>query len=74
MGKRIYGVTIPIAGHAYVEVEATDEKEAEQAAFDQLDSKHIEDWEGLRQFNSGNVCHCPSPWEVEIQDQGEAEE
>ncbi len=60
----IYNVTLPIAGHACLQVEADDEGAAIAAAFEQVENKHIEDWEALAQFNSGNVCHCPSPWEA----------
>lgn len=63
---KTYGVLIPIAGHAYIEVEADDVEEAEEKAFMEIKQEHIEDWDLLRAFNRGNVCYCPSPWEVEV--------
>ena len=63
--KRTYGVTLPIAGHAFVEVEAESEEAAIEAALNTVTSKHLESWEALEQFNEGNVCYCPSPWEAE---------
>lgn len=70
MAKRVYGVTLPIAGHAYIEVEAESEEEAKSLAFEGVSSKNIEDWEALETFTSGNVCHCPTPWRIEIEDHG----
>ena len=63
---KTYNVVLPIAGHIYVQVEANSEKEAIAAAFDSPDlvAENIESWEVLQKFNSGNVCHCPSPWEA----------
>jgi hypothetical protein len=65
-----YSVMLPIAGHIIVEVEAENEKAAIEAALnsDQLTVDKIEDWEALRKFHSGNVCHCPSPWEAEVEE------
>lgn len=64
---KTYNVTIPIAGHAVVQVEANSEEEAIQLAMesDQLALKSIEYWEPLERFNEGNVCYCPQPWEAE---------
>ena len=69
-----YSVTIPIAGHVVLEVEASSEKEAIEKGIEEADESHIDDWECLKQFNSGNVCHCPGPWEAEaeLQDDEEA--
>jgi hypothetical protein len=61
-----YNVTIPIAGHAYVEVEAENEEDAKEKAMDKT-TTDIE-WEYLDQFNKGNVCYCPSPWEIEVEE------
>lgn len=64
----IYNVTLPIAGHLFLQVEADDEDAAIQAAFaSDYSIDDIEDWEPLERFNSGNVCHCPSPWEAEAE-------
>lgn len=59
-----YNVTLPIAGHAFVEVEADSEEAAIEAALDAVTRDDIEEWEALREFNRGNVCNCPSPWEA----------
>lgn len=63
MSKREYNVILPIAGHAYVTVEAESEEEAIEKAFEVEKFDEIE-WEMLEQFNRGNVCYCPSPWEA----------
>lgn len=70
---RIYSVTVPIAGHAIVEVEADSEEEAIEKAIGEVTREHLEGWEPLQQFNRGNVCYCPHPWEAEAEDLGEAE-
>lgn len=61
-----YSVLIPIAGHICIEVDAESEQAAIDAAFesDDLTLDNVEQWEALTEFNSGNVCHCPSPWEA----------
>lgn len=61
-----YTVIIPMAGHLIVEVEAKDEAEAKEKALDEASIEHLEGWEALEQFTEGNVCYCPSPWEVEV--------
>jgi len=71
---REYSVCIPIAGHAYVTVEAETEEEAKDIAFEKITIDNMEDWEPLEQFNRGNVCYCPSPWEIEVTDYGEVED
>jgi hypothetical protein len=64
-----YGVTIPVAGHAYVTVEAESEQEAiDLAMYGDVTKEDIEDWDCLRAFNRGNVCSCPHPWEVEAEE------
>lgn len=71
---RVYAVTIPIAGHAFMEVEANNEEEAIEIAMDSVSIGDVENWEPLEQFNQGNVCYCPAPWEVEAEDLGEVEQ
>lgn len=66
---RTWGVTVPIAGHAYIVVEAETEDEAIDRALDEVTTDHLDSWESLRQFNQGNVCYCPSPWEAEAVDE-----
>lgn len=63
-----YLVKIPIAGHAYVEVEADNEDAAKSVALDTVDTIHIESWKPLRKVNTGNVCHFPTPWEIEVEE------
>jgi hypothetical protein len=62
-----YEVTLPIAGHAYLTVEAESEEAAIEKAMGLVTINEIEDWEALTQFHEGNVCHCPSPWEAEAE-------
>ncbi len=62
-----YAVIIPIAGHITYEVEAENEKEAEEKAWDMNPKDGDLDWEQLEKFNSGNVCYCPSPWRVTVE-------
>ena len=68
---REYQVTVPIAGHAFITVNADSEEEAKEKAFAEITLDHIEEWEALEQFNRGNVCYCPSPWEIDVEDCGE---
>ncbi|MCP3681275.1 MAG: hypothetical protein GY861_01165 [bacterium] len=63
---KTYGVMIPIAGHCFVEVEAESEEQAKSKAFEKISLDDIDDWEPLEQFNTGSVCHCPTPREIEI--------
>jgi acyl-CoA reductase-like NAD-dependent aldehyde dehydrogenase len=64
-----YNVTLPIAGHVYVTVEADSEEEAiERALETAADSKELE-WETLRHFNRGNVCYCPTPWDAAAEEE-----
>ena len=61
-----WDVTIPIAGHAYLTIEADSEEEAIEKALDTVRLSDIGNWEGLRQFPQ-DICHCPSPWEAEAE-------
>jgi len=63
----IYLVTIPIAGHLTFEVEAETEGQAIEIA-NSLDENQGElQYEQLTQFNQGNVCYCPAPWELTVE-------
>lgn len=62
-----YEVMLPVAGHAVVTVEADDGESAVQAALDKVQLKDLQEWEALEQFNMGNVCFCPRPWEAEAE-------
>lgn len=74
-----YNVVIPIAGHIVVEVTAGSKEEAIRQAFEtnavcdgitiRIDEPVLEfTWDMLTKFNSGNVCHCPSPWQIEVEE------
>jgi hypothetical protein len=69
-----WSVTLPIAGHAYLTVEAETEEEAIEQALNEVTIDHIETWEAVERFNQGNVCYCPLPWEAEVVDEGPASE
>lgn len=62
-----YTVKIPIAGHATITVDAKDEDEAITKAMEKVTIDDVDDWEPLEQFQSGNVCYCPKPWEAEAE-------
>lgn len=56
-----YGVRIPITGYVFVEVEAEDEKAAEEAAWEKVNDGAFDEpdeWEFNRQVVQGNVCHA----------------
>lgn len=76
---KTYYVMIPMAGHVCLSVKAESEDEAKGRAFDvagealermlRCDEQSGAEFQGvelLDQFNQGNVCRCPSPWEVEL--------
>jgi len=60
-------VTVPIAGHAYVTIEAESEEDAINKAIDTVTLQDVEEWQAIKQFNEGNVCYCPRPWEAEAE-------
>ncbi len=64
-----YSVTIPIAGHAYITLEADSEEEAIEKAMESVSINDIAEWEPMKQFNQGNVCYCPHPWEAEAKEE-----
>lgn len=62
-----YLVTIPIAGHLTFEVEAETPAQAITMSRD-MDSDDGElQWDTLTRFHQGNVCYCPSPWELTVE-------
>lgn len=63
----MYYVTIPIAGHACLRVEAESEKDAIDKAMEAITIDNIEEWVGLDQFNQGNTCYCPKPWKAQAE-------
>ncbi len=62
---KTWSVTLPISGHAYLEVEAETEEEAIDAAMNACSIDEVETWEPLRRINQGNVCYAMQPWEAE---------
>lgn len=62
-----FNVTIPIAGHVHKTVEADSEEGAIQKAMEEITIDDLGDWEPLEQFNQGNVCYCPHPWEAQAE-------
>jgi hypothetical protein len=78
---KTYCVMIPMAGHVCLSVEAESEDDAKEKAFDvagealdrmiKSDDKsdaEFQNIELLDEFNRGNFCLCPSPWEVEVEE------
>lgn len=63
-----YIVTIPIAGHITFEIEAETPAEAESKAWELPTEEGEVSWEMLENFGRGNVCSCPSPWEVSVEE------
>lgn len=61
---KTFTVTMPIAGHVTFEIEAESEQAAIKAAWETDSGEGEVTWEMLESFSEGNVCHCPSPWEV----------
>lgn len=55
-----YGVTLPIAGHAWLEVDAESEEAAIEAAHKEVTASDIESWETLDKVVEGNVCYAPT--------------
>lgn len=55
-----YIVNIPIAGFVSVDVEAENEKDAIEKAFDseELDLKNCEEWEAFSQLCEGNILNA----------------
>lgn len=71
---KTWAVTIPIAGHAHMEVEAETQEEAIEKAMDKVTIDDVDEWEQLTKFHQGNVCYCPSPWEAVAEDIGEVDD
>lgn len=67
--KKLWGVTVPIAGHAYKVVEADTEEEAIEIALNEVELTDLEGWEAIETFTEGNVCYCPHPWRIEARDE-----
>lgn len=64
-----YSVTIPIAGHVHITVEAESVDEAKSKALQaDLGANPDIEWDTLEMFNEGNICYCPEPWEIEVEE------
>lgn len=63
-----YHIMIPIAGHIELEIEADSQKAAKEKAFNTRFGPEQIQYEALDAFMTGNVCHCPEPWEIEIEE------
>lgn len=55
--SKVYDVTLPIAGIAFLQVEADSEDEAIDVALGKLELKDIEEWDGHRYLVRGSVCY-----------------
>lgn len=80
---KTYTVMIPMAGHVCLTVEAESKNDAKGKAFDvagealermlkgddEQSGAEFQNIELLDQFNQGNVCYCPSPWEVDVEEE-----
>lgn len=63
-----FNVTLPIAGHLTIEVEAEDEEKAVIAALEgKVEYDAEPTWEVMERFMQGNVCYCPTPWQAEAE-------
>jgi hypothetical protein len=51
-----------------MKVEAETKEEAREKAFNNASLDDLDDWETLDSVNTGNVCHFPTPWEIDIQE------
>lgn len=65
---RTFEVTIPIAGHAFISVEAENEEDAISLGMDMVTLDNVEEWETVERFTQGNVCYCPRPWQAQATD------
>lgn len=54
---KTYEVTLPIAGIAFMTVQANSEEEAIDIALGEVSQDDIEEWEAYRKISSGNVLY-----------------
>ena len=66
---KTYNVIVPFAGHMSIQIDAESEEDAIEKALvsEDLTIENVESWEPMAQFNRGNVCYCPQPWEAEAE-------
>ena len=70
-----YLVTVPLVGYSYCEVEADNEDEAKQKAFDiccdfENTKVSIEELYGVDKVVDGNVCNHPL-WRIDVEKEEE---
>ena len=71
---KTWGVTLPLTGKLYVEVEAEDEEAAIEAALASNDViiENIEEWEVVKEISRGNVfCGLQNRADAQLIDDGE---
>lgn len=57
---KTYGVTLPVAGSIYIEVEADNEDDAiEKALCEDMRTSDINEWEAFKDLVRGNVVSAP---------------
>ena len=56
---KTYEVTLPIAGVAFLTVEAESEEQAIGIAMNECSQENIEEWSAYRNIVSGNVLYAP---------------
>jgi hypothetical protein len=59
-GVKEWEVILPIAGTAYVTVQAESEEAAIEEAMNVVTRDEIEEWDALHQIVKGNVCYAPT--------------
>lgn len=69
---KTFGVTLPITGYLYLEVQAANEAEALQRAMDDHCRDDIEEWEACEVVVEGNIFYGrKNHAEVELLDEGD---
>ena len=67
---KLFHIRMPIVGVAEIEIDASDEEAAIQAAMDQISRFHIEEWEAVRAVCQGNIFYGALN-EVEVEEERE---
>lgn len=64
---KVYGVSMPITGFVYVEVEAESEEDAKKAFYEQeITVSDVEEWDTCEEITRGNVfCGIINSMEIE---------
>jgi hypothetical protein len=71
-----FTVTIPFAGHITKTVEAATKEDAANMVYEgwsgfagSSQEDYDYEYDLLDRFTSGNVCHCPAPWELTVEEE-----